>query len=187
MMHWERDDLSERRRQLVNEIKKAMQDQQGQSTILSDAIADRLAVTPTDLEVLGTLALGGPLSAGDLAKRTGLTSGAITRLIDRLEARGIARRRADPQDRRRVLVEITAMAHKAAEPFYGPIESESESLLSGYSEKELELILDFARRSYEFAKRHTERVEAMPERVQLPKRRVNIKGRLLGQTIRIKI
>src|SRR6266851_5778922 len=115
MMHWERDDLSERRRQLVNEIKKAMQDQQGQSTILSDAIADRLAVTPTDLE-----------------------------------ARGIARRRADPQDRRRVLVEITAMAHKAAEPFYGPIESESESLLSGYSEKELELILDFARRSYEF-------------------------------------
>jgi DNA-binding MarR family transcriptional regulator len=186
-MHWERDDLSERRDELVDEIKKAMQDQQGQSTILSDAIADRLSVTPTDLEVLGTLAVGGPLSAGDLAKRTGLTSGAITRLIDRLEARGIARRRADPEDRRRVLVEITAMANRAAAPFYEPIEAESGALLSGYSEKELDLILDFARRSYEFAKRHTERVEAMPRRPQPPKRKVNIKGRILGQTVRIKI
>src|SRR5256885_9584707 len=114
-----------------------MQDQQGQSTILSGAIADRLEVTPTELECLGTLALGGPLSAGELAKRTGLTSGAVTRLIDRLESRGIARRRADPQDRRRVLVEITPMATKVAAPFYDPIERESEALLSGYTEKEL--------------------------------------------------
>ena len=178
--------MSDRRDRLIAEIKKAMQDQQGQSTILSDAIADRLTVTPTELECLGTLALGGALSAGDLAKRTGLTSGAVTRLIDRLESRGIARRRADPQDRRRVLVEITAMATKAATPFYGPIERESDSLLDGYSERELEVILDFARKSYEFAKRHTERVEAMPERVQLPKRRVNFKGRVLGQTVKIK-
>ena len=78
------------------------------------------------------------------------------------------------------------MATKAATPFYGPIERESDSLLDGYSERELEVILDFARKSYEFAKRHTERVEAMPERVQLPKRRVNFKGRVLGQTVKIK-
>ena len=177
--------MSDRRRELCAEIKKAMQDEQGQSTILSDAIADRLTVTPTELECLGTLALGGPLSAGDLAKRTGLTSGAVTRLIDRLEARGIARRRADPQDRRRVLVEITAMATRAAEPFYGPIERESSALLEGYTEKELELILDFARKSYEFAKRHTERVQGLPGRVELPKRRVNLKGRVLGQKVKI--
>jgi DNA-binding MarR family transcriptional regulator len=186
-MHWEREELSERRGELVAEIKTAMQGQQGQSTIMADAIAERLAVTPTELEVLGTLAVGGPLSAGELARRTGLTSGAITRLIDRMESRGIARRRADPTDRRRVLVEITAMATRAAAPFYGPIESESEALLSGYSEKELELILDFARRGYEFAKRHTERIEAMPARAPLQKRRVSIKGRILGQTVRIKI
>jgi len=178
--------LSERRDLLVAEIKKAMQDQQGQSTIMSDAIADRLCITPTELECLGTLAIGGALSAGDLAKRTGLTSGAVTRLIDRLEARGIARRRADPEDRRRVLVEITPGAVKTARPFYGPIERESAALLSGYSEKDLELILDFARKSYEFAKRHTERIEAMPRQAQLPKRHVNFKGRVLGQTLKIR-
>jgi DNA-binding MarR family transcriptional regulator len=178
--------LSDKRDRLIAEIKKAMQDQQGQSTILSDAIADRLTVTPTELECLGTLALGGALSAGDLAKRTGLTSGAVTRLIDRLESRGIARRRSDPQDRRRVLVEITTMATRAAAPFYAPIERESDRLMDGYTESELELILAFVRKSYEFAKRHTERVEAMPERVQLPKRRVNFKGRVLGQTVKIK-
>ena len=177
--------MSDRRRQLRDEIKRAMQDAQGQSTILSDAIADRLTVTPTELECLGTLALGGPLSAGDLAKRTGLTSGAVTRLIDRLESRGIARRRADPEDRRRVLVEITPFATKVAAPFYDPIERESSALLEGYTEKELELILDFARKSYEFAKRHTERVEALPGRVEIPKRRVNLKGRVLGQKVKI--
>ncbi|MDQ2952230.1 MAG: MarR family transcriptional regulator [Chloroflexota bacterium] len=178
--------MSSRRLALVTKIKQAMQDQQGQSAILSDAIADRLCITPTELECLGTLALGGPLAAGDLAKRTGLTTGAVTRLIDRLESHGIARRRSDPDDRRRVLVEITPLAHKTAAPFYGPIERESAQLLAGYGEKELELILDFARKSYEFAKRHTERVEDMPRRPQLPKRTVSVKGRVLGQTVKIK-
>ena len=78
------------------------------------------------------------------------------------------------------------MARKTAAPFYGPIERESADLLSGYSEKDLELILDFARKSYEFAKRHTERVEDMPRRPQPEKRRVNIKGRVLGQTVKIR-
>lgn len=179
--------MSAYRDRLVADIKKAMQDQQGQSTIMSDAIADRLRVTPTELECLGMLALGGPISAGDLAKRTGLTTGAVTRLIDRLEARGIARRKADPDDRRRVLVEITPAALKTAEPFYGPVERDSAALLAGYSDKELELILDFMRRGYEFAKRHTERIEAMPQRQQLlPKRHVNFKGRVLGQKVKIK-
>jgi DNA-binding MarR family transcriptional regulator len=179
--------VSDRRSQLLTEIKKALQDNQGQSAILSDAIADRLRITPTELEVLGTLALGGALPAGELARRTGLTSGAVTRLIDRLESRGMARRRSDPDDRRRVLVEITANAIKAAAPFYGPIEAEADRLLAGYDEKELAFILAFQRRSYEFAKRHTERIQAMPQRPQLPKRRrVNLKGRVLGQTVRIK-
>ncbi|HEY6203693.1 MAG TPA: MarR family transcriptional regulator [Candidatus Limnocylindria bacterium] len=180
--------MSGRRAELIAEISQAMQEQQGQATILANAIADRLRLTPTELECLGMLASRGPLPAGELAKRTGLTSGAVTRLIDRLESRGIARRRADPEDRRHVLVEITATALKASAPFYEAIASEASDILDGYSEKELELILQFARRSYEFAIRHTERVEAMPQRLQLPpRRRVNFKGRILGQKIKIKI
>src|SRR2546423_15713207 len=83
-----------RRGELVNEIALAIQDEQTQNAFLSNAIAERLGVTSTELEVLGTLVARGALSAGDLARRTGLTSGAVTRLIDRLAERGIVRRPA---------------------------------------------------------------------------------------------
>ena len=164
----------------------AIQDEQTQNAFLSNAIAERLDVTSHELEVLGTLVARGPLSAGDLAKRTGLTSGAVTRLIDRLVERGSVRRLADPEDRRRVLVEITPAALRACDPFYGPIAKEGTALLEQRTEKELEVILEYLRISYGFTKRHTERVEAMPDRVQLPKRRVNIKANVLGQRVRIR-
>jgi DNA-binding MarR family transcriptional regulator len=176
-----------RKNELVNEIVLAIQDEQTQNAFLSNAIAQRLDVTSNELEVLGTLTARGPLSAGNIAQRTGLTSGAVTRLIDRLEERGSVRRRADAQDRRRVLVEITPGASKTCEPFYGPIAREGTRLLEQLHESELETILKYLRTSYEFTKRHTERVSAMPERPYLPKRKVNIKGRILGQTVRIKI
>ena len=54
-------------------------------------------------------------------------------------------------------------------------------------ERELETILKYLRVSYELTKRHTERISAMPERPYLPKRKVNIKGKFLGQTVKIKI
>jgi len=176
-----------RKADLIKDIVVAIQDEQTQQTFLSNAIADRLGLTSSELEVMGTLVARGPLAAGDLAKRTGLTSGAVTRLIDRLVERGSVRRLADPEDRRRVLVECTPNAMRTCEPFYGPIEKEGTALLEGLSEKELEVILNYLRTSYEFSQRHTERISAMPERPYLPKRKVNIKGRVLGQTIRIKI
>ena len=73
------------------------------------------------------------------------------------------------------------------EPFYGPLAREGTALLEGLSERQLETILEYLRVSYDLTKRHTERVAAMPERPYLPKRKVNIKGRILGQTVRIKI
>jgi DNA-binding MarR family transcriptional regulator len=176
-----------RKADLIKDIVVAIQDEQTQQTFMSNAIADRLGLTSSELEVMGTLVARGPLSAGELAKRTGLTSGAVTRLIDRLVERGSVRRLADPEDRRRVLVECTPNAMRTCEPFYGPIEKEGTALLEGLSEKDLEVILGYLRTSYEFSKRHTERISAMPERPYLPKRKVNIKGRVLGQTIRIKI
>jgi DNA-binding MarR family transcriptional regulator len=175
-----------RHAELVKEIFVAIQDEQTQQTFLSNAIAERLGVTSNELEVLGTLVARGPLSAGDVARRTGLTSGAVTRLIDRLAERGSVRRVPDPTDRRRVLVEITPGALKACEPFYGPIAKEGTALLEKLTVDQLEVILEYLRVSYAFSKRHTERVEAMPERYELPKRRVNIKAKVLGQRVRIR-
>lgn len=71
----------------------------------TQAAADAAGMHPTDWAALSVLNLAGRLTSGELAERTGLTSGATTRLIDRLERAGHVRRTADPGDRRRVLVE----------------------------------------------------------------------------------
>ena len=68
------------------------------------AAADRIGLTGSDYQADSILDLDGPLTSGELARRLGLSMGATTRLIDRLVAAGHARRVADPEDRRRVLV-----------------------------------------------------------------------------------
>ena len=73
--------------------------------LFHQAIADRLGMNVTDHKCAGILARSGPITAGELARRTGLTTGAITGVIDRLEQAGFARRARDPGDRRRVIIE----------------------------------------------------------------------------------
>jgi DNA-binding MarR family transcriptional regulator len=69
------------------------------------AVADRMGVSVTDAKCRGILARFGAMTAGELATRLGLTTGAVTGVIDRLERAGLVRRAADPTDRRRVVVE----------------------------------------------------------------------------------
>jgi DNA-binding MarR family transcriptional regulator len=59
---------------------------------------------PNDLKCAELLVRSGPMTAGQLARATGLTTGAITGIVDRLEQAGWARRSADPGDRRRVII-----------------------------------------------------------------------------------
>src|SRR6516165_10656801 len=68
------------------------------------AVADRLGLNPTDHKCIDLLALKGLMTAGELADATGLTTGAITGVIDRLEGAGFVRREEDPNDRRRVIL-----------------------------------------------------------------------------------
>src|SRR5690349_21231744 len=75
-----------------------------QTVIISRTVADRFSLNMTDLEVLDLIFLRGEASAGELAAATGLTSGSVTALIDRLAGAGYVERRADATDRRKVLV-----------------------------------------------------------------------------------
>src|SRR3954469_25863915 len=70
------------------------------------AIADRLGLHPTDHKCADLIMRHGAMTSGRLAELTGLTTGAITGVVDRLESRGLARRATDPRDRRRVIVEL---------------------------------------------------------------------------------
>src|SRR5918997_2875361 len=72
--------------------------------LFNQAVADRLGMNPTDLQCLNMLLEAGPVAAGRLAEETGLTTGAVTGVIDRLERAGYAWRERDPKDKRRVAV-----------------------------------------------------------------------------------
>src|ERR1700730_12884533 len=76
------------------------------STFFIHAVAAKAGINPTDLKVLSVLSRQGPLSAGRVAELTGLTTGAITFMLDRLEKAGYARRVRHPTDRRIVLIEL---------------------------------------------------------------------------------
>lgn len=71
---------------------------------LHQTIAQKAGLTGTDHKYLGMLTRHGPMTAGELGRRSGLSSGAVTGLIDRLEARELVFRQADPEDRRKTLV-----------------------------------------------------------------------------------
>jgi DNA-binding MarR family transcriptional regulator len=122
-----------------------------QSVITSEVVAKRFGLHTTDLECLDLIFLRKDPTAGELAKATGLTSGAVTALIDRLEAMGYVERVADPGDRRRVHVRIKPQAIKSIEAVYAPMQQKMFSLWSTFSERDLRVIADFIVRSTDLA------------------------------------
>jgi DNA-binding MarR family transcriptional regulator len=112
---------------------------------LDQAMADHLGVNRTDMRALDVLdQRDGALTAGELAEAMHLTTGAVTSVLDRLEKAGWARRVRDPDDRRRVLVELTPKLKRVGERVYGSTEDVLEAF-PDYTEAELELLLDFTR------------------------------------------
>jgi DNA-binding MarR family transcriptional regulator len=87
-----------------------------------------------------------------------LTTGAVTAVIDRLEQIGFVHRVADPGDRRRVLVELTPPGVETIAELMGPLAEQGRSLLSAYSDDQLELLLEFTRAGREMQERHADRL-----------------------------
>jgi DNA-binding MarR family transcriptional regulator len=105
------------------------------------AVADAMGITAADAHAMNLIALHSSVTAGQLAERTGLTSGAATRLIDRLVRAGFARRVPDPADRRRVRVE--AVPGEDANAVLDAIRSRMVEVFAGYDAAELELLFGF--------------------------------------------
>jgi DNA-binding MarR family transcriptional regulator len=145
--------------QLLTEIRG----NQRATDLVDDLAAGLLGINRSDARCFDVLDERGRVSAGELAAATRLTTGAITAVIDRLERAGYARRVPDPNDRRRVLVEITEAARKATAEIMGPIAVDSEPLIASYSDAELELIVGFTRRGRELQEHHADRLRAMIE------------------------
>ena len=135
------------RDELIGALMLAMREASGLGLLHSQAMAERLGINSTDLECLDIIIMRGPVTAGDLARATGLTTGAITGVIDRLHQAGLAERAPDPVDRRKVLARATPDVERRALPLARPMEQAALSVLSTYDDAALALVLDFLGRA----------------------------------------
>lgn len=123
-----------------------------------------VGLNATDGKCLSVLRETGPITAGEMAKITGLTTGAVTGVIDRLEAHGFVRRAADLHDRRRVVIEPIESATNREElhQIFAPLaEATMSEFINRYTDEELALVLDFVRRGAELMKAQTARLRTL--------------------------
>jgi DNA-binding MarR family transcriptional regulator len=126
------------------------------SAMLSHACAERLGLHATDWECVNLLveALPETLTAGRLAELTGLSTGAVTGVIDRLEAGGFARRERDPTDRRRVIVRVDEAKMVEVTPLFAGMIGDMLSLQETYSDDDLASFAGLLTSASEILRRH---------------------------------
>src|SRR5262245_11478899 len=117
-----------------------------QGSFFGQTVAIRFGLSESDVEALELLIDTGAATAGRLSELMGLTTGAVTRVIDRLEQAGYVRRVPDPADRRRVIVEVVPEKVAAVEATMGRVGEASAPEIGHYSEAELAVINDFLTR-----------------------------------------
>lgn len=148
--------------ELIEELVAEFRASGNQDSAIDNLAAERLGVNQTDLHCLNIIENSGGLTAGALAAEAGLTTGAVTGVIDRLERAGFARRVRDRSDRRRVKVEVTRRFYARAEQIWGPLRADWEAAVTrGFSNAELERITDFLRLTTEVGRRNLERLREM--------------------------
>jgi DNA-binding MarR family transcriptional regulator len=114
-----------------------------QMTLYRNIIFEKLGVNVSDMECLGYLLSKRISTPTGLAKYTGLSSGATTAMLDRLEKGGFIERRPNPDDRRGTLIVLAKSGADRVAPWYAPVGKAQEQLISNYSEDELQLISGF--------------------------------------------
>ena len=148
---------------LMQELEHAVRRSCGLGVIFGQTVANRAGISSSDLECLDFLNLEGRVTAGRLAEVTGLTTGAITGVVDRLEKAGFVRRERDASDRRKVF--IAAIPENTAKigRFYQHMQQAMLEDWETYSDAELRLLLRFMTRSSKTMLAAIEQLKAMME------------------------
>ncbi len=111
--------------------------------IFNQQVAERVGLHLTDMQCINLLDLLGPVTPGKLAECTGLTTGGVTVMLDRLEKTGFVKREPNPNDRRSVLVRVNPRKLKKIHALYAGINTRLESFLSKTPEGELQSVVKF--------------------------------------------
>jgi DNA-binding MarR family transcriptional regulator len=133
---------------LLQELEEAMRRSSAQGVLYGQTVANVAGIANSDLECIDILYLAGRVTAGRLAEVTGLTTGAITGVVDRLEKAGLVRRERDENDRRKVFIAVVPEAAMKIGQFYVPMQRAMEKVFNTYSDEELRLLLRFATEGY---------------------------------------
>lgn len=133
-----------KREEVIQAINEKFREMSTEAIMFHQVVADVLGLHITDHKCLDLIYRFGAMPAGRLAELTGLTTGAITGIIDRLEEAGYVRRTDDPKDRRRTIVEPTKnkKLERKLEAIFMPLGERMQRLLSSYSDSELAFLLD---------------------------------------------
>jgi len=128
-------------KELVTRIRKLTQLYAYTSIQMHEAIGRKAGLSGTDHKYLGFLIEKGQMTAGELSTLTGLTTGAVTGLIDRFEKKKLVKRRFAEDDRRKVIIEPnTENIMELFAPLYKEFRSKSEKLTASFSNKEVKII-----------------------------------------------
>ena len=149
-----------RRAELLEQLAMAGRASSVATVMFHTAVAARQGLSASEEKALDLLERSGPLTAGELARQTGLAPASVTGLINRLEQKGFARRIQNPSDRRSILVEVDVeRMYARVAPLFADWVRSLEELYAGYRDEQLEVILHFlteaARRQQEATARLT--------------------------------
>src|SRR6201991_4787681 len=128
---------SRHKKDLIAELISEFRVAGNQDSAFDNLAAERLGLNRTDLHCINIIENSGGLTAGELAAEAGLTTGAVTGVIDRLERAGYARRVADPADRRRVKLEVTPEFYARAAEIWAPMASDWRAALDRFTRADL--------------------------------------------------
>ncbi|MCY8309759.1 MarR family transcriptional regulator [Bacillus vallismortis] len=132
----------------------------GTRTVLfHQAAAQALGLFPTDLKSADILNEAGPMTAGELGKKTGLSTGSVTALVDRLEKAGYVAREKDPDDRRRVMIVPLTASKKHVTDLFRSLSESTMDLCRDYTEEELELIFSFVDKAADIMEEELKRLK----------------------------
>lgn len=155
----------EKRAHLLREFAHELRQFNGLGASFFRAAAGRSGMTVTDMQVIDILDSTGPTTAGQLADLTGLTTGAITGMLNRLEEAGLLRRERDPQDGRRVIVQLEKGKNEMREirSIFDTVGKAWDDMASDYDDEQIAFLLKFLKSSNAISRKEIFRLRETPE------------------------
>ena len=136
-----------RRERLIETVLQGGRESSTLAVFFHTMMAEQVGLGATEEKTLGLLEKLGPLTAGEIASHTGLTTPSVTGLLDRLESKGMVQRVRDPYDRRRVIVQPNQERLAELDRLFHSVQEEFREMLEIYSDEQLATIADFLTRS----------------------------------------